>query len=89
MPPAADAGEEGPGLHAALWRGEVLMSQQWFSVIGLSLDLVGVLLVVTEWWHAFGTERRSLTAKLFRLTHEVVPMEDFDQVKARTRPNTS
>lgn len=29
------------------------MCQQWFSVLGLVFDLVGVLLIVTEWRVAF------------------------------------
>jgi hypothetical protein len=29
------------------------MCQQWFSVIGLILDVCGFLLIGREWWHVF------------------------------------
>ena len=33
------------------------MCQQWFSVIGLMLDMVGFLLIAFEWRHMFFRER--------------------------------
>jgi hypothetical protein len=29
------------------------MCQQWFSVVGLILDVCGFLLIAKEWWHVF------------------------------------
>jgi hypothetical protein len=29
------------------------MCQQWFSVVGLVMDICGFLLIAKEWWHVF------------------------------------
>jgi hypothetical protein len=60
------------------------MSQQWFSVIGLLLNLVGILLVVTEWWRAFFSQMRSLHARLIQLLDKtsalVAPANKIEQL---------
>jgi hypothetical protein len=60
------------------------MSQQWFSVIGLVLNLVGVLLVVTEWWRAFFSQMRGLLARLLQLLDNtrafVAPVNKIEQL---------
>ena len=61
------------------------MNQEWLSVIGLLLDLIGVLLLAFEWWRAFEGERRGLSARLFQLSLRVVPSDEFDPVKEQLR----
>jgi hypothetical protein len=34
-------------------QGAWVMCQQWFSVVGLILDVCGFLLIAREWWHVF------------------------------------
>jgi hypothetical protein len=50
--------------------GAAKMSQQWLSVIGLSLNLVGVVLLVIEWWRAFFGQMQSFGGRLRPLLHQ-------------------
>jgi len=43
------------------------MCQQWFSVVGLALDIVGFLLIVWEWRHMF---HREYVRRLDEIQHD-------------------
>jgi uncharacterized membrane protein len=36
------------------------MTQQWLTVLGLTLDFAGFMLVLREWWLAFFNEKRQI-----------------------------
>jgi len=36
------------------------MTQQWLTVVGLSLDFTGFMLLLREWWLAFFNEERQI-----------------------------
>jgi hypothetical protein len=47
------------------------MTQQWLNVLGLSLDFIGFMLLLREWWLAFFNEARQMQLA-----------EQFDRMRA-------
>jgi hypothetical protein len=43
------------------------MCHNWFSIVGLCFDIVGFLLIASEWHHVFTHEYRN---RLFELEHD-------------------
>jgi hypothetical protein len=44
-----------------------MMCQQWFSVAGLTLDVIGFLMIAFEWRHMFARER---DRRMYELHHD-------------------
>ena len=50
------------------------MSQAWLTLLGLSLDFLGVLLFAREWWSSLSAERREAEIEARKTTLKPNPM---------------
>jgi hypothetical protein len=58
------------------------MCQQWFSVIGLILDVCGFLLIAKEWWHVF---EHSILLRQAAVEEDYIETVEGDEAATRRR----
>jgi predicted Holliday junction resolvase-like endonuclease len=63
------------------------MCQQWFSVVGLILDVCGFLLIAREWWHVF---QHSILLRQDAMEEDCLAQREGEEaVKKRRRAKAS